>query len=49
MGFSTTEKTISPHMKNYDSFARVFEIANQLPRRHSLYLVPSMNGNAFSN
>ena len=48
MGFPPLRKTISPHVKNYDNFSRVFEIANQLPRRHSLYLAPSMNGNAFS-
>ena len=27
-------------MKNYDSFSRVFEIANQLLTCHSLYLAP---------
>ena len=33
--FSTTGKTVSPRVKNYDDFSRVFEIANQLLARHS--------------
>ena len=39
-GFLPLRKTVSPHVKNYDNFARVFEIANQLLARHSLHLVP---------
>ena len=35
-------------MKNNHNFSPVFEIANQLLVRHSLYLAPWMNGNAFS-
>ena len=38
---STTEKTLSPHVKNHDNFSRVFKIANQLLARHSLYLACS--------
>ena len=38
-GFPPLRKTVSPQVKNYD-FSRVFEIANQLLARHSLYLAP---------
>ena len=38
--------TVSPHVENCDDFSRMFEIANQLLARRSLYLTPRMNGNA---
>ena len=38
---------VFPQAKNNDNFLRVFEIANQLPTPHLLYLVPWVNGNAF--
>jgi len=40
MAISTPQKTISPHLKNYDSFSSVFEMANQLLTRNLLYLAP---------
>ena len=36
-GFLPLRKTVSPRAKNYDNFSRVFQIANQLLTRHSLY------------
>ena len=48
--FTPLRKTLSPQVKNYNSFSRVFEIANQLLTRHSvyIYLAPLMKGNALS-
>ena len=46
--FRPLRKTVSPHRKNYDNFSCVFEIANQLLTRHSLYLAPWVNGNSFA-
>ena len=37
-GFPPLVKTGSPRMKDFDNFSRVFEMANQLLTRHSLYL-----------
>ena len=37
-------KTVSPHVKNYDNFSRVFEKANQLLARHPIYLASGING-----
>ena len=37
-GFSPLVKTGCPRMKDFDNFSRVFEMANQLLTRHSLYL-----------
>ena len=48
MGFPPLRKTVSPQVKNYDYISRVFEVANQLPTCHSLYLAPLTNCNAFS-
>ena len=39
-GFPQLRKTISPRVKNYDNFSRVFEITNHLLTCHSLYLAP---------
>lgn len=36
-------QSVSPLVKNYDIFSRVFEIANQQLTCHSLYLAPGMN------
>ena len=47
-GLPLMRKTTSPHMKNYNNFPRVSEVANQLLTCHLLYLKPWMNGNMFS-
>ena len=39
-GFPLLRKAASLHVKNYHHFSRVFEIADQLLKRHSLYLAP---------
>ena len=49
IGFPTLRKAISLQVKNYNSFSRLFEIANQLLTCHLLNLVPWMNGKAIWN
>ena len=45
LGVPPLRKTVSPHVKNDDNFSRFWD---QLVTCHLLYLVPSMNDNAFS-
>lgn len=42
--FPPQGKTVSPHLKNYDNFSLLFDIANQLLARNSLCLASWMNG-----
>ena len=39
-GFPPQRRTASPHVKIYDKFSRVLDVANQLLTRHSLYSAP---------
>ena len=36
-GFPALRKAVTTHVKNYDIFSRVFDIANQLLTRHSTF------------